>query len=54
MINLENVAYAYPQATAPALRNVTLQVPEGQFLAVVGGSGSGKTTLMNLLGSLDV
>lgn len=49
MINLENVAYAYPQATAPALRNVTLQVPEGQFLAVVGGNRAGKSTLSYVL-----
>jgi energy-coupling factor transporter ATP-binding protein EcfA2 len=49
MINLENVAYAYPQATAPALRNITLQVPEGQFLAVVGGNRAGKSTLSYVL-----
>jgi energy-coupling factor transporter ATP-binding protein EcfA2 len=49
MINLENVAYAYPQATAPALRNITLTVPEGQFLAVVGGNRAGKSTLSYVL-----
>lgn len=49
MIRLENVSYAYPQAKAPALRNITLSVPEGQFLAVVGGNGAGKSTLSYLL-----
>ena len=49
MINLVDVSYAYPQAKAPALRKVSLAVPEGQFLAVVGGSGAGKTTLSYVL-----
>jgi energy-coupling factor transport system ATP-binding protein len=49
MINLENVAYAYPQATEPALRGITLHVPDGQFLAVVGGNRAGKTTLSYVL-----
>ena len=49
MIDLDNVAYAYPQATTPALRNITLTVPDGQFLAVVGGNEAGKSTLAYLL-----
>jgi putative ABC transport system ATP-binding protein len=36
-----------------AVNSVNLQVPEGQFLTVIGTSGSGKTTLLNLLGGLD-
>jgi putative ABC transport system ATP-binding protein len=37
----------------PALRGLSLDVREGDFLALVGPSGSGKTTLLNLLGALD-
>src|SRR3954463_14074293 len=35
------------------LKGVTLDIPEGDFLALMGPSGSGKTTLLNLLGGID-
>lgn len=48
-INFENVTYAYPDETAPALENINLEIKAGQHIALVGPSGAGKSTLVNLL-----
>jgi len=52
---LEGVTKAYPLGDDEflALRGVSLEVPVGQYLALMGPSGSGKSTLMNLIGLLD-
>lgn len=52
LVNLEK-AYFLKGETVHALRGVSFDVPEGDYVAIMGPSGSGKSTLLNLLGCLD-
>ena len=54
-VRIENLskAYAMDGETVHALRGVSLDVPEGDFVSIMGSSGSGKSTMLNLLGCLD-
>jgi len=52
LITIQSVSFAYPGAAEPAVREVTLEVRDGEVLAVVGANGSGKSTLGRLANAL--
>jgi osmoprotectant transport system ATP-binding protein len=52
MITLERVNFAYAEAAGPAVRDVSLEVPDGAFFVLIGESGCGKTTTLHLINRL--
>jgi putative ABC transport system ATP-binding protein len=55
IVSIQNATkdYHLGKVVVPALRGVSLEVSEGDFLSIAGPSGSGKTTLLNLIGCVD-
>lgn len=51
-IDFEHVTFRYPKGTVPALQDVTLSIPPGASVGIVGRSGSGKSTLTRLVQGL--
>ncbi len=55
LYKVENASVSYPMGdlTVHALRNINVNIREGEFLVILGPSGSGKSTLLNILGGMD-
>jgi len=51
-VDLHDVCFTYPGTIAPALREITVNIRPGEFVAVLGASGSGKSTLAALIAAL--
>jgi energy-coupling factor transport system ATP-binding protein len=52
VIRFDHVSFSYPNAPAPVLRDVDLEIPEGELCLVVGRTGSGKSTLLRAVNGL--
>ena len=55
ILELHNIYKTYIQGKmeVPVLKDISLSVNEGEYVAIMGPSGSGKTTLMNIIGCMD-
>jgi len=52
MITLKNITYFYPETNKPALKDIDLEIKNGEFVLIIGPTGSGKSTLLYLINGI--
>ena len=52
MIKIKDLSFTYPGSSTASLKDISLDINSGDFLAVIGGNGSGKSTLCKALNGL--
>jgi energy-coupling factor transport system ATP-binding protein len=52
IFKMENLTYTYPENINPAVKEVNMQIGDGEFILLVGTSGCGKSTLLRLFAGL--
>ena len=52
MVEMKNLGFSYTKSTAGSLEDISLHVPEGEAVALIGLSGCGKTTLTRIINGL--
>src|SRR5712691_6455677 len=55
LVSVDRISKSYwrDSLEIPVLKNISFEIPEGEFLGLMGPSGSGKTTLLNLIAGID-
>lgn len=52
LISIKDISFSYPQQNIPILKNVSLDINAGDYVAIIGKNGSGKTTLLRIIAGL--
>ncbi|MDZ5472718.1 ABC transporter ATP-binding protein [Bacillus sp. 31A1R] len=53
-VQIENLVYQYKNASQPTIKNFSLQLDQGEIIAILGESGSGKSTVLRLIAGLEI
>lgn len=54
LVKVTNLSFTYPNQSRPALKNISLTVPQNSYVTIIGENGSGKSTLARLIGAINL